>query len=128
MQALITTPGRPGAVRVDDVAAPAPNGIRVRTLEVGVCGTDREIAEGTFGSAPPGDDHLILGHEFVGEVVEDGGGFSAGELVTATVRRSCGHCAACAAGSPDASTSRAFSLPAAPRAAVQVVMPASRSW
>ncbi len=102
MQALITTPGRPGAVRVDDVAAPAPNGIRVRTLEVGVCGTDREIAEGTFGSAPPGDDHLILGHEFVGEVVEDAAGFSAGELVTATVRRACGHCAACAAGSPDA--------------------------
>src|SRR5919112_5892250 len=104
MQALITTPGRPGAVRVDDVVAPdaPPHGVRIRTLEVGVCGTDREIADGTFGSAPPGDEHLILGHEFVGEVAEDGGGFSAGELVTATVRRSCGHCAACAAGSPDA--------------------------
>ena len=104
MQALITTPGQPGAVRVDEVAAPAspPPAVRVRTLEVGVCGTDREIAEGTFGSAPPGDEHLILGHEFVGEVVEDAAGFTAGELVTATVRRACGHCAACAAGSPDA--------------------------
>jgi threonine dehydrogenase-like Zn-dependent dehydrogenase len=104
MQALITTPGRPGSVRVGDVAAPAPppRGIRLRTLEVGVCGTDREIADGEFGEAPPGDEYLILGHEFLGEVLEDGGGFAAGELVAATVRRSCGKCAACAAGSPDA--------------------------
>jgi threonine dehydrogenase-like Zn-dependent dehydrogenase len=35
-------------------------------------------------------------------VEEDGHGFARGDLVTATVRRSCGHCAACAAGAPDA--------------------------
>jgi threonine dehydrogenase-like Zn-dependent dehydrogenase len=102
MQALITTPGDSGAVRVGEVPEPAGDGVRVRTLEVGVCGTDREIAEGEFGAAPSGDQHLVLGHEFLGEVLEDGGGFSAGDLVTATVRRSCGHCDACAAGSPDA--------------------------
>jgi threonine dehydrogenase-like Zn-dependent dehydrogenase len=104
VQALITTPGRPGSVRVGDVADPAPaaGAIQLRTLEVGVCGTDREIADGAFGVAPPGDTELVLGHEFLGTVVEDGGGYSAGDLVTATVRRSCGRCAACAAGSPDA--------------------------
>jgi threonine dehydrogenase-like Zn-dependent dehydrogenase len=104
MQALLTTPGVPETVRVGDVreGAAARGGLRLRTLEVGVCGTDREIAEGAFGAAPPGEEALVLGHEFLGEVLEDGHGFSAGDLVTATVRRSCGRCAACAEGSPDA--------------------------
>jgi threonine dehydrogenase-like Zn-dependent dehydrogenase len=35
-------------------------------------------------------------------VERDGHGFARGDLVTATVRRSCGRCAACAAGAPDA--------------------------
>jgi len=76
-------------------------GVRVRTLEVGVCGTDREISEGAFGVPPEGERDLVLGHEFLGRVMEDGGGFSAGDLVTATVRRGCGHCEPCAAGGPD---------------------------
>jgi glucose 1-dehydrogenase len=104
MQALITSPGRPDSVRVSDVATPASDAghVLVRTLEVGVCGTDREIAAGGFGVAPPGDADLVLGHEVLGKVVQDGGGFRAGDLVTATVRRSCGRCAACTASSPDA--------------------------
>jgi len=104
MQALLTTPGRPGTTRIEAITAPAaaPGGVRVRTLEVGVCGTDREISEGVFGIAPEGGDDLVLGHEFLGTVEADGAGFAAGELVTATVRRGCGACAACAASSPDA--------------------------
>jgi len=103
VQALITTPGRPGSTRVADVPAPERReGVRIRTLEVGVCGTDREIDAGEFGSAPPGETDLILGHELLGEVAEDGDGFSRGDLVTATVRRSCEHCAACEEGAPDA--------------------------
>jgi threonine dehydrogenase-like Zn-dependent dehydrogenase len=104
MQALITTPGVPGSARVEHVAAGAvpADGVRVRTLEVGVCGTDREIVAGEFGAAPPGEKDLVLGHELLGAVIEDGAGFAAGDLVTATVRRSCGRCRACAAGSPDA--------------------------
>jgi threonine dehydrogenase-like Zn-dependent dehydrogenase len=76
--------------------------VLVRTLEVGVCGTDREISEGLFGIAPEGHRALVLGHEALGVVERDGNGFSRGDLVTATVRRSCGHCLACAEGSPDA--------------------------
>jgi glucose 1-dehydrogenase len=103
VQALITSPGEAGAMRVADVPEPGGDGgVQIRPLEVGVCGTDREIAEGQFGVAPPGEDHLIIGHEFVGVVAEDGGGYSAGDVVTATVRRSCGRCAACNGGSPDA--------------------------
>jgi glucose 1-dehydrogenase len=111
VQALLTTPGRPGTTRIGAIPEPAgatgavgaagAAGVRVRTLEVGVCGTDREISEGSFGVAPAGEADLVLGHELLGEVVADGGGWSAGDLVTATVRRGCGRCAACAASAPD---------------------------
>jgi threonine dehydrogenase-like Zn-dependent dehydrogenase len=67
----------------------------LRVLEVGVCGTDREIAHGLFGDAPGGERTLVLGHEVLAEVV------GTGELVTATVRRSCRRCLACDEGSPD---------------------------
>ena len=104
MQALVVTPRTPGSARIADVpeVRAAAGEVLLRTLEVGVCGTDEEIADGLFGSAPDGDEHLILGHELLGEVVEGGNGFAAGDLVAATVRRSCGQCRACAAGSPDA--------------------------
>ncbi|MCW3065108.1 MAG: hypothetical protein JWN32_2280 [Solirubrobacterales bacterium] len=102
MQALITTPGRPGSIRIGDMTDAAEGGVRIRTLEVGVCGTDREISEGAFGIAPDGERDLVLGHELLGEVMEDGAGYSAGDLVTATVRRGCGACEACADGAPDA--------------------------
>ena len=103
MQGLVTVPGAPGSTRVADVAAPRAEDQRVlvRPLEVGVCGTDREIAEGQFGIAPDGEEALVLGHEMVGVVEQGGHGFAPGDLVTATVRRSCGRCAACAAGAPD---------------------------
>jgi len=73
MEALVVTPGEAGSARVADVPAarPEPGQVTLRTLEVGVCGTDREISDGLFGRAPEGDDHLILGHELLGEVVED---------------------------------------------------------
>jgi threonine dehydrogenase-like Zn-dependent dehydrogenase len=104
VQALVTTPGKPDSARVEQVAEPRPQAgeVVLRPLEVGVCGTDREIAEGSFGVAPEGSDRLVLGHELLATVERDGHGFSRGDLVTASVRRSCGHCAACAQGAPDA--------------------------
>jgi threonine dehydrogenase-like Zn-dependent dehydrogenase len=103
VQALVTQPGHTYTTHVEDVpAAEAREGeVLVRTLEVGVCGTDREIAEGLFGIAPEGEPLLVLGHEALAIVERDGYGFARGQLVTATVRRSCGHCLACAEDSPD---------------------------
>jgi threonine dehydrogenase-like Zn-dependent dehydrogenase len=43
----------------------------------------------------------VLGHESLCVVERDGYGFTRGELVTATVRRSCGHCIACEQRAPD---------------------------
>jgi glucose 1-dehydrogenase len=101
--ALVTQPGRTHTTRVADVpAVEAREGeVLVRTLEVGVCGTDREISEGLFGVPPEDEPLLVLGHEALAVVERDGYGFTRGQLVTATVRRSCGHCIACAEESPD---------------------------
>jgi threonine dehydrogenase-like Zn-dependent dehydrogenase len=101
--ALVTDPGQAHTTRVEEVPdTKAREGeVLVRTLEVGVCGTDREISDGLFGAPPENESLLVLGHEALAVVERDGYGFKRGELVTATVRRSCGHCFACAEGSPD---------------------------
>lgn len=104
MLALVTTPGEAGSTAVADVpdARPAGSEVLLRTLEVGVCGTDREISQGRFGLAPSGRERLVLGHELLAVVASDAPGFARGDLVSATVRRSCGRCDACAHGAPDA--------------------------
>lgn len=101
MQALVTQPGVAGSTHVAAVPEPDGDGVLLRVLEVGVCGTDREISHGLFGVAPDNGATLVLGHELLGVVERDGQGFARGDLVTATVRRSCRHCLACSDGFPD---------------------------
>jgi threonine dehydrogenase-like Zn-dependent dehydrogenase len=103
VKALVTEPGIADSTRVEDFEPGAVEAgqVAVRVLEVGVCGTDREIAHGLFGVPPAGERTLVLGHELLGVVEEDGLGFTRGDLVTAIVRRSCGHCRACAEDEPD---------------------------
>ncbi len=104
MQALVTTPGEAHSTEVADVPDPdtGEGGVLLRTLEVGVCGTDREISEGLFGAPPEGEPRLVLGHEFLGRVERDCQGFARGDLVAGTVRRSCRRCVACVQeGAPD---------------------------
>lgn len=101
MRALTTVPLKQGTLEVTDVPDPAPGEreLLVDGLAVGVCGTDREIASGEYGWAPPGQDRLVLGHESLGRVRQapEGSGFSAGDLVVGVVRRPdpepCGACA-----------------------------------
>ena len=67
---------------------PVPGEALVRTLRVGVDGTDHEVIAGSHGGVPDGEDHLVLGHEAVG-VVEDPNDtpFEVGDVVVPTVRR-----------------------------------------
>lgn len=70
------------------VPEPEPGAVLVRTLRVGVDGTDHEVIEGVHGGFPEGEDHLVLGHEAVGVVEEPNGtGFEPGDVVVPTVRR-----------------------------------------
>jgi glucose 1-dehydrogenase len=93
-------------VEHDEPRIATPDGVKMRMLAVGVCGTDREICAFEYGTAPQGSDHFVLGHESLGEVVEVGPAVERvkpGDLVIATVRRPCprASCAACRAGRPD---------------------------
>ncbi|MGA2132913.1 MAG: glucose 1-dehydrogenase [Bryobacteraceae bacterium] len=96
-------------IKVEDLPEPriaAPTQVKLRMLEVGVCGTDKDICAFAYGTPPPGKDHFVLGHESLGEVVETGSavaGLRAGDLVVSTVRMACTdpHCAPCRAGHYD---------------------------
>jgi threonine dehydrogenase-like Zn-dependent dehydrogenase len=101
MRALTVVPGKSGSVAVRDVPDPElrAGDLLVDGLAVGICGTDREIAAGDYGWAPPGQERLVIGHESLGRVREApaGSGFAAGDLVVGVVRRPdpvpCGACA-----------------------------------
>ena len=89
MKAIAVEPGA-GAPELIDLPVPEPatGEALVRTLRVGVDGTDDEVIAGCHGGVPDGDDRLVLGHEAVG-VVEDPNGtdLEEGQYVVPTVRR-----------------------------------------
>jgi threonine dehydrogenase-like Zn-dependent dehydrogenase len=67
---------------------PADGEALVRTLRVGIDGTDYEVIGGSHGGFPEGDDHIVLGHEAVGVVADaNGTDLAEGQLVVPTVRR-----------------------------------------
>jgi threonine dehydrogenase-like Zn-dependent dehydrogenase len=73
-----------------DVPKPTPDDgeALVRTLRVGIDGTDHEVISGSHGRYPAGSDYQILGHEAVGVVADTTTtGFEEGDLVVPTVRR-----------------------------------------
>lgn len=102
MQALAVFPKRK-SIEVIEAAAPKLTRyteLGLRVLDVGICGTDREIVEGHYGTPPDGEEHLILGHEAICEVTQIGDqiqGVDVGDLVVPSVRRPCGkeNCSAC---------------------------------
>ncbi|OLZ58094.1 glucose 1-dehydrogenase [Amycolatopsis keratiniphila] len=101
MRALTVDPKTAGSLQVTEVPDPEPgeNDLVVEGLAVGVCGTDKEIADAEYGWAPPGHERLVLGHESLGRVefAPAASGFGAGDLVVGVVRRPdpvpCGACA-----------------------------------
>ncbi|WP_330631985.1 glucose 1-dehydrogenase [Halocatena halophila] len=67
---------------------PGPEELLLRTLRVGIDGTDFEVLNGSHGGFPADGDYQILGHEAIAVVEESNGtSFSAGDLVVPTVRR-----------------------------------------
>ncbi len=89
MRALRVTPGQPDSACLEDIANPAGDaeGIVVRSLSVGVCGTDAEIMNGHHGRAPRGHSRLLMGHECVARVERAQADFMPGEFAVPIVRR-----------------------------------------
>ena len=91
MKAITVVPEKAGSVDLTELPEPPESDgpVLVRTLAVGVCGTDLEIVSGQYGWPPPGKDRLILGHESLGRVLEApaDSGLARGDLVAGIVRR-----------------------------------------
>jgi glucose 1-dehydrogenase len=90
MRALTILPGRAGTLQLDAIDEPCTKhgAVLVRTLAIGICGTDRELIGGQYGAAPVGEERLVLGHESLGRVVEAPAqsGFALGDMVCGIVR------------------------------------------
>lgn len=87
-----------GDVRVDTVADPViqePGDIVLRVTASAICGSDLHLIDGYVPQMKSGD---ILGHEFMGEVVEVGAAvtrFKIGDRVVVPFVIACGHCWFC---------------------------------
>jgi threonine dehydrogenase-like Zn-dependent dehydrogenase len=85
-------------VRVDTVPDPTilnPRDAIIKVTSTAICGSDLHIYDGFIPSMVAGD---ILGHEFMGEVVEVGSGVKKvkkGDRVVVPFTISCGSCAFC---------------------------------
>src|SRR5262245_3645339 len=108
MKAIAVTPQK-RKVEIINQAEPkilSPTDVKLRMLEAGVCGTDKEICAFEYGTPPIASQELVIGHESLGEVVEVGPEVtrvSIGDLVVPMVRRPCPHdyCVACRADRQD---------------------------
>ena len=108
MKAVVVFPTK-REVRLIDRQVPRiekPTQVKLRMLEVGICGTDKEICAFLYGNPPPGSEYLVIGHESLGEVVEVGSAVARmkpGDLVIVMVRRPCPHasCMACRSNRQD---------------------------
>lgn len=113
MLALTVIPQTPGSLAVTEVpdVEAGPGELLVDALALGVCGTDQEIQRGEYGTAPPGHERLVLGHESLGRVrtAPAGSEFKPGDMVVGVVRRPDPvPCEACAHGEFDMCRNNGF--------------------
>ena len=102
MLALVKTAPGPG-LELREVPRPeiGINDVLIRVRKTGICGTDLHIANwdgwATHTIKPP----LVVGHEFVGQIVDVGSNvsdFHPGEIVSGEGHVVCGRCRHCLAG------------------------------
>ncbi len=102
MKALIKKEAKPG-LWLEDIAEPkiGINDVLIRVDRTGICGTDLHIYEWDAWARQAIRVPLVVGHEFVGEIVEVGSnvaGFKPGNIVSAEGHVVCGRCRNCLAG------------------------------
>ncbi|PYB68488.1 alcohol dehydrogenase [Thermoplasma sp. Kam2015] len=101
MKAITVRPHGAGA-RVEHVEI-KEKGMKVRIIENGICGTDREIVKGLMSAAtvPENYDFLVLGHEALGILEDDTDNLKRGTIVMPINRRGCNKCINCLNGRAD---------------------------
>jgi 2-desacetyl-2-hydroxyethyl bacteriochlorophyllide A dehydrogenase len=94
----------PGKFRTSETEMPEIDSdeILVKTLQVGICGTDLKMFNGTYNGLHKYP--VIPGHEWIGEIAEIGNqvqGFDVGQKVMGSVSMWCGECMPCIAGNTE---------------------------
>jgi threonine 3-dehydrogenase len=102
MRALVKSHPKVG-LWMEDVPEPQPgvNDVLIRVLKTGICGTDLHIYKWDDWAAKTIPVPMVVGHEFVGEIVAVGANvrdFYPGEIVSGEGHVVCGHCRNCLAG------------------------------
>nr|WP_250846994.1 L-threonine 3-dehydrogenase [Aquisphaera insulae] len=102
MQALVKKEARPG-LWLERVPVPriGINDVLIKILRTGICGTDVHIYEWDAWAQKTIPVPMVVGHEFVGEIVEVGSNvtdFHVGEIVSGEGHVVCGRCRNCLAG------------------------------
>ncbi len=104
MKALVKRRAEPGIwMEQVPVPSPGPNEVLIKLEMTAICGTDLHIYKWDAWSQRTITPGLVIGHEFVGHVVEMGPGvtgYAAGDRVSAEGHIVCGHCRNCRAGRP----------------------------
>src|SRR5438067_5643445 len=102
MKALVKKKAAVG-LWLDEVPVPSfgINDVLIKVLRTGICGTDLHIYNWDAWARKPIPVPLVIGHEFVGQIVQVGSNvrdFHAGEIVSGEGHVVCGHCRNCLAG------------------------------
>jgi threonine 3-dehydrogenase len=102
MHALVKKHAAPGLWR-DEVAVPTIgiSDVLIKILRTGICGTDLHIHKWDAWAQKTIPVPMVVGHEFVGEIVEVGSNvkdFHPGDIVSGEGHVVCGHCRNCLAG------------------------------
>ncbi len=102
MKALVKKHSEVG-IWMDDVPMPTVgiNDVLIKVQKTGICGTDLHIYKWDAWAKKTIPVPMVVGHEFVGEIVEVGANvhdFSPGEIVSGEGHVVCGHCRNCFAG------------------------------
>ena len=103
MKALVKVKAEPG-IWMEEVPMPTmgPNDVLIKINKTSVCGTDMHIYNWDEWAQQYIHPPLIVGHEFVGEVVDLGNEvksyFKIGDRVSGENHIACGHCRNCRAG------------------------------
>lgn len=102
MKALAKLHREPGIWLTDNpVPEMGPNDLMIKIRKTAICGTDMHIFNWDEWSQQTIPVPMIVGHEYVGEVVEIGqevAGFTKGDRVSGEGHITCGHCRNCRAG------------------------------
>jgi threonine 3-dehydrogenase len=102
VKALVKEKAEPGLwLRDVPEPQPGPDDVLIRVLRTGICGTDLHIHKWDEWAARTVPTPLVIGHEFVGEIVEVGSSVrahAAGEIVSGEGHIVCGRCRNCMAG------------------------------